>query len=174
MGLRANGERGVNTQPIPLPFEHPPFRPAIETADAIQPGDTKALIHRVYVDQNGRPVLMYDQFRQEDVTVSDLRNPPALTNPSLTVRYDSMLLQDVFTATWESDPDMSSAWKVWVDFYRDGVWVGAREVAATADQAGLSASGDGAIHRNHAVLTLKNPNGAVVATYTTANAETSA
>src|SRR5690606_9749317 len=108
-----------------------------------------------YVDQNGRPVLMYDQFRQEDVTVSDLRNPPALTNPSLTVRYDSMLLQDVFTATWESDPDMSSAWKVWVDFYRDGVWVGAREVAATADQAGLSASGDGAIHRNHAVLTLK-------------------
>lgn len=127
-----------------------------------------------FVDQSGRPIMLYDSARQEAVVAAELRNPPGLRNPGLMVLYNSMLLQDVFTAMWESDPDMSSAWKVWVDFYRDGVWVGATEVAATADQAGLSASGDGAIHRNHAVLTLKNPNGAVVATYTTANAGTSA
>lgn len=127
-----------------------------------------------YVDQNGRPVLMYDQFRQEDVTVSDLRNPPALTNPSLTVRYDSMLLQDVFRATWEADAGLTAAWMVHVDFYRDGLRIIAGDVPATDEQFELSASGDGAIHQNHAVLLLKNPNGHTVATYTTASTQTSA
>jgi len=97
-----------------------------------------------------------------------LLEPIGLKNPSLIVIMDPVTLQDHIIVTWSAHPEMTSAWRVDIDIFREGLRIAGRvNVPATNETADLSVPSGGSNRWHNAVLHLRDPNGAVIATYTT-------